>query len=189
VLKNKKLLLACITTLSFVPILQASYWEPKKAPACHKKKKKHTKPRPTITAIVNKDLQLTTLAKLLDAAHMTDLLSSDVNFTLFAPNDEAFQALPYGKLKRLSAPENRHQLTELINYHLVGKKYSTTKLAQIPENKKFIDGIQTISGNTMSITKRNDIIYINDARIIKTVHARNGVIHIINRVLEMPDRK
>lgn len=188
-LKNKKLLLACITTLSFTSFLQASYWEPKKPTACTKKKKKHTKPKPTITAIVHRDINLTTFAKLVDAAHMTDLLASDVNFTVFAPNDDAFQALPYGKLKRLLAPENYDQLTKIMNYHLVGKKYSATRLAQIPENKKLIDGLQAISGDKVIITKKNDITSIADARIIKTINARNGVIHIINRVLEIPDKK
>lgn len=190
VLKNKKLLLILITTLSFAVTLKASYWEPKKTPACSmKKKKKHTKQKPTITALVHKDLQLTTLAKLLDAASMNDLLASDVNFTLFAPSDDAFQALPYGKLKRLLTPENRNQLTEILSYHLVGKKYSVPKLDQLPENKKFTDGIQTISGDKIIITKRDTITYINDARIIRTVHARNGIIHIVNRVLEIPDKK
>lgn len=124
--------------------------------------------------------QFRTLAAALQAAHLVDTLKGDGPFTVFAPTDEAFRALPPGTVERLLRPENRAELTRILTYHVVPGRVTSDQLAgrQIrPE---------TVAGARLSIDARQGVS-INDARVVQAdVQAENGVIHVIDRVLLPP---
>lgn len=115
------------------------------------------------------------LATALEAAGLTELLESDGPFTVFAPTDEAFYALPEGQLEALLQPENQDQLVALLTYHVVPGKVLSTDLAE--------GEVQTVEGNTVDISL-DDGVNINKASVVEAdVEASNGVIHVVDSVI------
>jgi len=117
---------------------------------------------------------------LLDAASATglaDTLSSEGPFTLFAPNDAAFAALPEGSVDELMADPSG-ELTNIVKYHVV---------PGIVMSADFVDGQQlvTLSGDTITITVDGDTIMVDGASILyPDIESTNGVIHVIDTVLQ-----
>ncbi len=118
-----------------------------------------------------------TLAAAIKAAGLVEALQGEGPFTVFAPTDEAFAALPEGTLDELLKPENRAKLTGILKYHVVsGRVYSDQALSAghattLQEGK--IE-IRAAGGNAM----------VNDAKLVKTdIETTNGVIHVIDKVL------
>lgn len=151
-----------------------------------KKPRKKPKQKPDIATILKKEDDLTRLAKLIEAADLMPLLTCDANFTLFAPDNNAIYSLPAGRVEHLMISGNKAELTKLMQYHILGTKFARKKLETVPENKTLKDGIKTISGEKITIKKVEDKIFINSASIIKTIPAGNGIIHIVNEVLQPP---
>ncbi|MCC5876034.1 MAG: fasciclin domain-containing protein [Candidatus Sumerlaeia bacterium] len=122
----------------------------------------------------------TTLAALLGEADLVHALKGDGPFTVFAPTDEAFKAVPKEVLEHLAA--NPDELKKVLTYHVVAGKYDAAKVLAA-EN-----GLRTLQGHRISFSVRDDKAYANDARISKTdIMASNGIIHVIDSVILPPD--
>jgi uncharacterized surface protein with fasciclin (FAS1) repeats len=131
----------------------------------------------------------TTLVAAVKAAGLADTLQGEGPFTVFAPNNNAFAALPDGTVETLLMPENKDDLTAVLTYHVVAGSLSADELrSRIAAN----DGVylfETVNGTQLSAQMRDNTIFIgdksgNNARItIYDVNQSNGVIHGIDRVL------
>lgn len=120
----------------------------------------------------------TTLATALDAAGLTETLQGEGPFTVFAPTDEAFAALPEGALDDLLAdPE---ALADVLTYHVVDGDVMSTDLSDGME-------VEALNGDTLTITIDGDTVKVNDATVTTAdIETSNGVIHVIDTVLLPP---
>jgi len=123
----------------------------------------------------------TTLVTALKAAEYVDVLSNAGPFTVFAPVNAAFDALPAGTVEGLLKKESQADLRNILEYHVyVGKL-----------NPDLLQDGQTlgmVNGDNASITKAGEEIKINGATVKGTVEASNGIIYIIDQVL-LPPKK
>jgi uncharacterized surface protein with fasciclin (FAS1) repeats len=119
----------------------------------------------------------TTLAAALDAAGLIEALQGDGPFTVFAPTDDAFAALPEGVVADLLKPENKDQLIAVLTYHVVaGRVYAVDAIAA--------EHAETLQGSSVTIEHRDGDVYIDGARVISAdIDATNGVIHVIDKVI------
>jgi len=118
-----------------------------------------------------------TLAAALEAAGLVETLKGEGPFTVFAPTDEAFAALPEGTLESLLAPENRDRLVAILTYHVVPGQVTASEVVEL-------DRATTVNGQAVSIEADGDGVRIDGARVIKTdLIASNGVIHVIDQVI------
>jgi uncharacterized surface protein with fasciclin (FAS1) repeats len=125
----------------------------------------------------------TTLVAALKAADLVDALKGDGPFTVFAPTDEAFAALPEGTLDDLLKSENKAQLQSILKYHVVSGKVKAEKVTTMTEAK-------TLQGANIGIATADGAVTLtgkNEASVTKTdIMASNGVIHVIDTVLMPP---
>ncbi len=124
--------------------------------------------------------QFETLATAIGAAGLVDALSGEGPFTVFAPTDEAFAALPAGTVKSLLKPENREKLTAILTYHVVqGRAYSDAAASGL--------SVATLEGGTLDTAIRNGRLQAGEANVIAAdIETANGVIHVIDKVLMPP---
>jgi uncharacterized surface protein with fasciclin (FAS1) repeats len=116
-----------------------------------------------------------TLLTALTAADLTEALQGPGPFTVFAPTDEAFAALPAGTVESLLQPDNKAKLQAILKYHVVAGKTSSTDLMKHSEAK-------TLQGDKVNLS-----LTVNNAKVIQAdVEASNGVIHVIDQVV-LPD--
>lgn len=121
-----------------------------------------------------------TLVAAVQAAGLVETLNGPGPFTVFAPTDEAFSALPKGTIATLLEPDNRDQLVAILTYHVVAGRVSSGDALGL-------SSAATIAGPSIAITLTEGGANINDARLIQTdIAASNGVIHVIDRVLLPP---
>jgi uncharacterized surface protein with fasciclin (FAS1) repeats len=126
-------------------------------------------------AIVSEDHS--TLVAALKAANYVDALSNVGPFTVFAPNNEAFGELPKGTLETLIKPENQRQLRDILEYHVLLGVYK-------PEDFSNGRKLGTAHGNSLMVEVAEDgSKMINGAKILGTVVASNGIIHVVDKVL------
>jgi uncharacterized surface protein with fasciclin (FAS1) repeats len=136
-------------------------------------------PATVVDIIVGSDVH-TTLAAAVVAADLVGALSGEGPFTVFAPTNDAFDALPDGLLDDLLA-EPEGLLTDILLYHVVGAAAFSTDLSDGQE-------ITTLFGQDVVVTINDDGVFINDAQvIIADLEAENGVIHVIDAVLVPSD--
>ncbi|HSF90806.1 MAG TPA: fasciclin domain-containing protein [Paracoccaceae bacterium] len=119
----------------------------------------------------------TTLVAAVEAAGLVETLKSEGPFTVFAPTDEAFAALPEGTVESLLLPENLDQLVAILTYHVSpGKVMSADIAGQMLE-------VATVQGSTAEINATNGVM-IDGANVISAdIEASNGVIHVIDAVI------
>jgi uncharacterized surface protein with fasciclin (FAS1) repeats len=123
-----------------------------------------------------------TLAKALQAADLVDTLKGPGPFTVFAPTDEAFAALPAGTIDNLLKPENKAKLQRILTYHVVAGKVMAADVVKLQSAK-------AVSGDTVTVATRNGGVTIDNAHVVKTdIAASNGVIHVIDAVLLPKDK-
>jgi uncharacterized surface protein with fasciclin (FAS1) repeats len=118
-----------------------------------------------------------TLVAAVIAAELGETLSGKGPFTVFAPLDEAFAALPAGTVESLVEPANKAKLQGILTYHVVAGKVLSTDLS---------DGMKamTVKGAEISITLKDGRVLINDAEVVvANIETDNGVIHVINKVI------
>jgi uncharacterized surface protein with fasciclin (FAS1) repeats len=131
-----------------------------------------------IVAVASSTEGFSTLVAALSAASLVEILQGEGPFTVFAPNDEAFAALPAGLLEKLLLPENVAVLTSILTYHVVAGKVMSTDVTA--------GDAPTVEGSTLALALM-DGVQVNDATVIAAdVEASNGVIHVINKVLVPP---
>jgi len=118
-----------------------------------------------------------TLVAAVKAAGLVDALKGEGPFTVFAPTDEAFAALPTGTVESLLKPENKDQLVAILTYHVVPAKVK----AKTAKTLEFGD---TLNGQRIDIALKGDNLMIDDANVVAAdVMASNGVIHVIDKVI------
>jgi uncharacterized surface protein with fasciclin (FAS1) repeats len=138
----------------------------------------------TITEIVQGNQDFSTLLKAVGAAELAETLAGEGPFTLFAPTDEAFTALPDGTLESLLEPANQDQLTGILTYHVVP--------AEVPAADVMPGDVATVNGAEFTVSVQDGIVTIedgqgNEATVTQTdIEASNGVIHVIDTVLLPP---
>lgn len=120
----------------------------------------------------------TILLKALDAAQLTATLQQVPNVTLFAPTDEAFQALPPSQLSQLLEPKNAPLLQKVLIYHLVNALVDSSKI------KGAKGPVTTVEAGAVVIDGSAEVLKVNNADIIQAdIKASNGLIHVIDKVL------
>ncbi len=127
------------------------------------------------TAASNK--QFSTLVAAVKAAGLVDTLKSSGPFTVFAPTNEAFAALPKGTLESLLKPENKTKLAAILKHHVVSGKV----LASDVTGKKLSQA--TVNGTKIDIDGTSGVT-VSGAKVISAdLGTTNGVIHVIDKVL------
>ncbi len=117
-----------------------------------------------------------TLVAAVEAAGLVETLKGDGPFTVFAPTDEAFAALPAGTVEDLLKPENKDQLVAVLTYHVVPGKVMSTDLS---------DDMMaaTVQGSEVMIDLDNGVMVDNATVVAADIETSNGVIHVIDQVI------
>lgn len=132
----------------------------------------------TIPGLASKTASLSTLVVALKAADLVDTLSGKGPFTVFAPSNDAFNAIPKATLTYLLA--NKTALTQVLTYHVVSGKVLSSDL-------KNGEKVMTLEGNNLTVKLDGGGVMVNDAKVTTAnVIASNGVVHIIDKVLLPP---
>ena len=135
----------------------------------------NTKEFDSIPAFVSQDDRFSTLLAAVGAAELVDTLSGNGPFTLFAPTDEAFAALPEGTLENLLKPENKQKLVDILLYHVVAGEFAAGDVLSS-------GSIPSIYGQNLNVDADN--VKIAGAKIIETNNkTKNGIVHVIDTVL------
>jgi uncharacterized surface protein with fasciclin (FAS1) repeats len=131
----------------------------------------------SIVDIAVEDGRFTTLVTALEAAGLVEALQGEGPFTVFAPTDDAFAALPEGTIESLLADTDA--LTQVLLYHVVDGKVMAAQVVELDGQQ-----VETLSGDSLSVMIDGEAVKINDAQVILAdVEASNGVIHVIDSVL------
>jgi uncharacterized surface protein with fasciclin (FAS1) repeats len=121
--------------------------------------------------------QFKTLAAALQAAGLVDTLKGKGPFTVFAPTDAAFAALPAGTLDSLLKPENKQKLTDILTFHVVAGNVKAADVVKLSEAK-------TVNGKSVGIKVDGGKVQVGGANVVKAdIAASNGTIHVIDKVL------
>lgn len=132
----------------------------------------------TIVEVASANEDFETLVAAVTAAGLAETLSGEGPFTVFAPTDEAFDALPEGVLEALLLPENKDALTSILTYHVVSGEVMAADVTA--------GDVPTVEGSTIAITTDGGV-KVNESNVIATdVDASNGVIHVIDAVMVPP---
>jgi len=128
-------------------------------------------------AASNNSFKILTAA--LKATGLDQKLASGGPYTIFAPTDEAFDALPEGVVEELLKPENRDTLIKILTYHVVqGEKSSSTLQSGATE---------TLEGASVQVNVSSSGVMVNDAKVLQPdIQASNGIIHVIDKVILPP---
>ncbi|MEH2067528.1 MAG: fasciclin domain-containing protein [Nostoc sp.] len=135
-----------------------------------------------IVSLAASSSSFTTLTSLLKTAGLADTLQQPGPYTVFAPTDQAFAALPAATLEQLQQPQNREALVKILSYHVVPGAVTSSQLTN--------GELRTIEDRPVNIQidRTNNQVAVNNARVIQAdVPASNGVIYAINQVLIPPD--
>ena len=130
-----------------------------------------------IVAIASGNDDFSTLVAAVSAAGLVETLQGPGPFTVFAPTNDAFAALPAGTVEGLLQPENQDQLVSILTYHVVPGNVTSDQLAGQQLN------VATVQGQTVSIDGTSGVT-VNGANVVAAdIAASNGVIHVIDTVL------
>lgn len=137
----------------------------------------------TITDVVAGSEDFSTLLAAVEAADLGETLAGEGPFTVFAPTDEAFAALPEGTLDTLLEPMNKDQLSGILTYHVVPAEVMAADVQP--------GDVATVNGATFGIAVEDGVVITdgqgNQAMVTQTdIEASNGVIHVIDAVLLPP---
>jgi len=127
------------------------------------------------------DGRFTTLVAAVQAAGLAETLKGEGPFTVFAPTDEAFAALPAGTLDSLLLPENKQQLTDILLYHVLSGNVMASDVVGLTSSP-------TVLGKDITVRVQDGNVYLNDnvQVIITDIETSNGVIHVLDAVLLPP---
>ena len=131
----------------------------------------------------------TTLVAAVKAAGLVDTLKSAGPFTVFAPTNAAFAALPAGTVDTLLKPENKGALTGVLTYHVVAGKMDAAALTKAIMDGKGSASLKTVAGGTLTAKAAGGKVMVTDEKggtatvTIADVYQSNGVIHVVDKVL------
>ncbi len=133
----------------------------------------------TITDTAARTPQLSTLAKLINDAGLADTLRGAGPFTVFAPTDEAFKAVPAATMAQLA--KDKQMLMAVLNYHVIPGKVTSAEVKT--------GNVKTVQGGNVAVSKAGTFVTVEDAVVTQAdVAATNGVVHVIDKVLLPPRR-
>ncbi len=136
-----------------------------------------------IVTLAMETQDLSTLVEAVKAAGLVETLQGEGPFTVFAPTNAAFEALPEGTLEELLKPENKEKLAKVLTFHVLPVEVTSGQLQ---------DGMSSASveGSDLKFMKQGQGFAVEGAAISKAdVEASNGVVHIIDQVILPPDMK
>ncbi len=134
----------------------------------------------TVVQIASSNPSFSTFTKAVEAAGLTETLSGAGNYTVFAPTDEAFAALPAGTLEELMKPENKEKLAKILQYHILPNKVAS---AEIKSGEA-----TTVEGDPVNLEVAEGKVTVNGAEVVQPdINASNGVIHVIKVVILPPE--
>lgn len=182
-MKRNSLLVGLLVAVSLVLVACAPAATPTPAPEPTAMPEPTATPEPELADIVDTavaDGRFTTLVAAVEAAGLVETLKGEGPFTVFAPTDDAFAALPEGTVESLLLPENKQQLTDILLYHVVSGKVMAADVTEL-------ESATTVLGKDIAIKVDMGNVYINDAQVIITdIETSNGVIHVIDAVILPP---
>lgn len=130
----------------------------------------------TLTDLVVGSEDFSTLGAALKATGLDKTLDSKGPFTVFAPTNDAFDALPEGTLESLLKPEAKEKLTNILLYHVVSGRVESSAVST--------GKVEAVNEGWLSVKVGEDGVHVNDSKVIKTdIQAINGVVHVIDSVL------
>lgn len=133
------------------------------------------RPSKNIVEVAAEAGTFTTLLAAAEAAGLVGVLTGEGPFTVFAPTDEAFAALPDGTIEALLA--NPEQLRAILTYHVVPGRVSSAQVVELTE-------AATVQGQNVTFSVYGETVRVNDARVVAVdIQASNGVIHVIDAVI------
>ncbi|MBD1999503.1 fasciclin domain-containing protein [Leptolyngbya sp. FACHB-541] len=133
----------------------------------------------TIVDVATANGSFGTLIAALTAAELDQVLQGEGPFTVFAPTDEAFAALPEGTVEQLLLPENRDLLVQILSYHVVPGELTSSELTS--------GEVQTVANEPVTVEVSADGVTVNEVTVVQPdVTASNGVIHVVDQVILPP---
>jgi uncharacterized surface protein with fasciclin (FAS1) repeats len=121
--------------------------------------------------------QFSTLVAAVKAAGLVETLKGDGPFTVFAPTNEAFAALPAGTVENLLKPENKDQLVAVLTYHVIPGKVMSSDIAGKTAQ------VKTVQGSSLSIDATSGVMVDHATVTTADIVTSNGVIHVIDQVV------
>ena len=121
--------------------------------------------------------QFSTLVTAIKAAGLVDTLKGDGPFTVFAPTNDAFAALPAGTVETLLKPENKDQLIAVLTYHVIPGKIMSADIAGKTAQ------VATVQGSEISVDATSGVMVDNATVTTADIITSNGVIHVIDQVV------
>lgn len=133
----------------------------------------------TIVDIATGDKNFQTFSAALKATGLIDTLAQQGPFTVFAPTDAAFAALPQGTLEKLMLPENKQVLRQLLSYHVV--------LGTVLSKDLKSGAVNTAEGSPVTVKVEPNQVMVNQAKVTTAdLQASNGVMHVVDQVIMPP---
>ena len=136
---------------------------------------------PNVVKVAVNSPDHTTLVTAVKAADLVNALSNNGPFTVFAPTNAAFNALPAGTVDGLLKPEKKDALADILQYHVFVGVLKT-------ENLQDGQVIGMVNGGNATIHVKDGKYMINDANIVASVLASNGIVHVIDKVILPPTK-
>ncbi|MEY4541881.1 MAG: hypothetical protein RLZZ306_3638 [Bacteroidota bacterium] len=131
----------------------------------------------------------TTLVAAVKAAGLVETLQSSGPFTVFAPNNAAFDKLPAGTVETLVKPESKEVLTSILTYHVVAGKMNAADILAMIKQGNGVAVLTTVQGQKLSVSLKGSNVILVDAKggtsmvTVADVNQSNGVIHVVDSVL------
>ncbi len=175
--KSIKLLVTSLTLATAIsaPAVMAGMGNYSDKQAAEQSSTVATETQQTIVDIATSAGSFNTLTTALEAADLVNTLEGEGPFSVFAPTDEAFAALPEGTLEELLKPENKDKLVKILTYHVVSGAVLSTDLEE--------GTVSTVEGSEVEI-QLGDKVKVNEAQVVEAdIQASNGVIHVIDQVI------
>jgi uncharacterized surface protein with fasciclin (FAS1) repeats len=135
--------------------------------------------QPNVVKVAVNSKDHTTLVAAVQAADLVNALSNNGPFTVFAPTNAAFEALPEGTVEGLLKPESKDALADILQYHVFVAVLQTENLSEGQV-------LNMVNGGNATIHIKDGVYYINDAKILASVPASNGIVHVIDKVILPP---
>jgi uncharacterized surface protein with fasciclin (FAS1) repeats len=138
--------------------------------------------KPNVLQIAIQSPDHTTLVAAVQAAGLENALVNAGPLMVFAPTNEAFDALPAGTVENLLKPENKETLANILKHHVTPGNYSKEFL------KKF-KKLGQADDQSVIVEVKGDDVYVGGAKIIASIPAGNGIVHVVDKVILPPSEK
>ncbi|MEL6810301.1 MAG: fasciclin domain-containing protein [Bacteroidota bacterium] len=135
--------------------------------------------KPTVLTVAVNSPDHTTLVAAVQAAELENVLVNTGPLMVFAPTNEAFDALPDGTVENLLKPENKEQLAFILKHHVTPGNYA----------KDFLKKFKTLgqaSNLNIPVEVQGENVYVGGAKIVGSVPAGNGIVHVVDKVILPP---